>query len=570
MVCRWFGVEISRDWLILSFTKLTHVEYALLLVTFFSVVEFGLEGGIGAGILAAAVYFTYAYSESQIRTFSLARGRLRSSVVRSLEQQEALSFLWSERTAAARVQGFVFFGSAHGITSKIHAAAESLKHDVSSRYFEACDLDEIEPDELRNALAGHYNHQNIGMALNKSQQASAALAEAPRFLIIDWSRATGCDASGARTIAGCLREVTALGVTPVLTATHHHGIDVMLSAHGAHLAYMKWPPELHAPNSDLSPLDEYGEEVLAARSESYHGVYPGGSDTSKRRHDGTSETKDNREESSNDVNENTASYFSPRHRDDRGVPIIEPDVCLIFDTLEEGLRYCEDVYLQVAVRFGLCTPSTHGLTLEDFLKSHLEVMALREDEDPGVAALMAAAELQRFMGEAVYLRKGELVWDVLDSADDMYIVERGVLRVDELRRVEEGDYAPSRRLASVRSTSHGTSFSGLRQSAVPSLTSPNDKHQGQWKLLRSYELGAGCLAGTTDFFLGGVHATRCRCVSGSARVMRLDRQGIKRAAAEAPAALNALQLAIMRANSSDLVAAAETNLEQLSDLAGNE
>ena len=30
----WFGVEISRDWLVLSYYKLTRIEYGLLWLTF--------------------------------------------------------------------------------------------------------------------------------------------------------------------------------------------------------------------------------------------------------------------------------------------------------------------------------------------------------------------------------------------------------------------------------------------------------------------------------------------------------------------------------------------------------
>lgn len=37
----WFGVEISRDWLILSYFKLTRIEYGLLWLTFGFVMQVG-------------------------------------------------------------------------------------------------------------------------------------------------------------------------------------------------------------------------------------------------------------------------------------------------------------------------------------------------------------------------------------------------------------------------------------------------------------------------------------------------------------------------------------------------
>lgn len=38
----WFGVEISRDWLVLSYYKLTGKEYAILWLTFAFVMQVGV------------------------------------------------------------------------------------------------------------------------------------------------------------------------------------------------------------------------------------------------------------------------------------------------------------------------------------------------------------------------------------------------------------------------------------------------------------------------------------------------------------------------------------------------
>lgn len=42
-------------------------EYCLLLATFFAILQFGLEGGIAAGIVAATLYFAFAYAQSQVK-----------------------------------------------------------------------------------------------------------------------------------------------------------------------------------------------------------------------------------------------------------------------------------------------------------------------------------------------------------------------------------------------------------------------------------------------------------------------------------------------------------------------
>ena len=41
-------------------------EYCLLLATFGAIVQFGLEGGIAAGIVLATLYFALAYAQSQV------------------------------------------------------------------------------------------------------------------------------------------------------------------------------------------------------------------------------------------------------------------------------------------------------------------------------------------------------------------------------------------------------------------------------------------------------------------------------------------------------------------------
>ena len=53
----WFGIEISRDWLVASAFKLTRTEYTILWLTFGAIMQWGLEGGIMAGIVLATTYF---------------------------------------------------------------------------------------------------------------------------------------------------------------------------------------------------------------------------------------------------------------------------------------------------------------------------------------------------------------------------------------------------------------------------------------------------------------------------------------------------------------------------------
>jgi hypothetical protein len=78
----------------------------------------------------------------------------------------------------------------------------------------------------------------------------------------------------------------------------------------------------------------------------------------------------------------------------------------------------------VAVRHGLCQPPSALLPLGEMLRSHLEKLPVGGGLDPGGAA----AAMQRYMSE-VTLSAGQLLWRVDDLADEMYIIEKGAVRV---------------------------------------------------------------------------------------------------------------------------------------------
>ena len=52
------------------------------------------------------------------------------------------------------------------------------------------------------------------------------------------------------------------------------------------------------------------------------------------------------------------------------------DLRRAFSTMEEGMRYCEGEFLEVAQRHGLCRPSSTVLTLKDILELHASVVSI--------------------------------------------------------------------------------------------------------------------------------------------------------------------------------------------------
>jgi len=355
--------------------------------------------------------------------------------------------------------------------------------------------------------------------------------------VIDASKVSGMDSSGARTLADVSREMINVGVTPVLASADHHGIVALLRAHDVPLKAMKWPPDL--PPAML-PSAQPGCPVFAAGSvqEAVELEVPTGISNN---------------------NNNGAGNDDAYDQDDRCV--------FLFKSREEGLRFCEDALLEVAVRFGLCTPPGARTSLEDLLASHLERMPLTA---PTNAPAMAAT-LRRYLIQRT-IRRGEMLWNVGDPADELFLLERGVIQVDQFAQIREeeeeedegGQGRDEEKGVSTRESVAGPKSDGtLWQTSPETAASLLDewdamaRRRTQHDRVRSFELGPGCVAGSTDFYLARPHRTRAVCASVACRVLRVSRHAMKKMASEAPAALNVLQMAVMRLNTSDLAAAAD-------------
>ena len=78
-------------------------------------------------------------------------------------------------------------------------------------------------------------------------QVSAALQAARKYLVIDFSRVRGLDATGARTFSTVCHDLADLGITPVFTRVAHSGIRELLRAHAVPLRRETWPPDLLLP-----------------------------------------------------------------------------------------------------------------------------------------------------------------------------------------------------------------------------------------------------------------------------------------------------------------------------------
>ncbi|KDD74914.1 hypothetical protein H632_c991p0, partial [Helicosporidium sp. ATCC 50920] len=103
----WIGQDIVKDWLFIAAKRVSATEYALLLGTFGAITLLGLEVGILAGILAAAVHFAWAYARVTLTPFHVVPSR--SAALRARLERRVLR-QFAPRVQACALQGYLFFG----------------------------------------------------------------------------------------------------------------------------------------------------------------------------------------------------------------------------------------------------------------------------------------------------------------------------------------------------------------------------------------------------------------------------------------------------------------------------
>ncbi|KAL4452289.1 hypothetical protein ABPG75_007951 [Micractinium tetrahymenae] len=379
----WIGQDILKDWLFLASNRMAKVEYALLLATFALVLLFGLEVGIGAGIVLAALHFAYSYSRVHMTASTVVPSR--SGAVRTFDQRTVLD-MFLGRISAVSLTGYIFFGSSLNIMETVLRIARSTLD--SQPHVDAATVagahaagraQQQQPGQLASLpssstlrrqydnvdqvldcakrMAGDSERGGSGGAGSSGQlsRVAAALAESPRFLILDLRRVQGLDATAARSFV------------TLHSRLHRMGIQLLIT---------------HLPGG----RNEHIRRRLAAQGLVL--IQP------------------------------PASAGSDWHAD--GGP-----VCPWFPTMDAANQHCEELFLATAVAHGLCPPPARRMSLAQVLQANLELprCALGGGERD---YLLAAALLQRFTAKQE-LRAGNVLFDVGGPSDDIFLLESGTV-----------------------------------------------------------------------------------------------------------------------------------------------
>ena len=363
-----FGVEITTDWLIHSRSKVTRSEYALLVATFALIVWLGLGEGIAAGAVLCLVYFAVSYTRVNLSASRVLSSR--SAAARPLREHRALEDAFAGRMAAVSLSGFVFFGSGVKIMDRVLAlAAEMVAADGGGD-----DKQGGGGAAGAGAVAGG-GGGGAGAWAGGADEATPkqhehllllrrVAAGAPRFLLLDFRRVLGVDATAAQTFGALRARLARMGVELVLTRVHGNPtVEHLFAAHGL-----------------IAPQENDGGGGGASHAPGGGGAGGGGKKSRPERSvsDGGRALRD------------SEAAFLAQDGGDLGAaaaaalelePGPESGYCRHFETLNDAARYAEERFLALARAAGALPAQDQALTLREFLAGHLLNVAADEDED---------------------------------------------------------------------------------------------------------------------------------------------------------------------------------------------
>ncbi len=117
------GLSFLFEWVIEARSKLIRRDYFVVLIILLSVGLFGFLQGVGVGLVLAITLFVIDYSRTNVVRNELRGSRYRSKVDRDPTHLEILRSE-GDRIHILRLQGIVFFGTAHSLLERIRHRAQ--------------------------------------------------------------------------------------------------------------------------------------------------------------------------------------------------------------------------------------------------------------------------------------------------------------------------------------------------------------------------------------------------------------------------------------------------------------
>jgi SulP family sulfate permease len=131
------GINFLYEWLIEGFFKFSRTDYLVVLAMFFAVTFFDLLAGVVLGLVLMVIIFVLNYSKTNVIRSVLTGKNFQSNVDRPMKHMEFLRER-GEQLLILRLQGYIFFGTAHTIYQYVKDRLE--KHEGKPLRFVVIDF----------------------------------------------------------------------------------------------------------------------------------------------------------------------------------------------------------------------------------------------------------------------------------------------------------------------------------------------------------------------------------------------------------------------------------------------
>ncbi|MCP4384938.1 MAG: SLC26A/SulP transporter family protein [Hyphomicrobiales bacterium] len=119
----WIGAQFLVQWLGRAYTRVSRLEYAVIILIFAVIVGVSFAWGILVGLIAAAILFVVEYGRVEIVRHVMT-GQDYQSGNDTSEERRAILRATGDAILIVRLQGFLFFGTADGLRKRIERRIE--------------------------------------------------------------------------------------------------------------------------------------------------------------------------------------------------------------------------------------------------------------------------------------------------------------------------------------------------------------------------------------------------------------------------------------------------------------
>lgn len=120
------GLDFLYEWVIVAWSGLSRTDYAVVLLILFVIGATNFLVGVGVGLLATILLFVLSYSRTDVVRHALSGSDISSNVQRCASYRQALREL-GQQVYIVRLQGFLFFGTAHALLEQIQARVADIR-----------------------------------------------------------------------------------------------------------------------------------------------------------------------------------------------------------------------------------------------------------------------------------------------------------------------------------------------------------------------------------------------------------------------------------------------------------